>query len=141
MSTEQSLQQYLSSLKAGDVVYRESGANSVDRVRIAKITRTQIVMATGGRYNLQTGVSIGTSSGWERSAIRQATPEIKAKWQRLYLASWATRTLPGIFKSLTAEQQAALYRQIKDMEAKNNGADADSGRIDADNETALPLES
>ncbi len=127
MSTEQSLQQYLSSLMVGDTVYREAGSNSIERVRIAKITKTQIVMVTGGRYNLQTGVSIGTSAGWGRSVILQPTPEIKAKWQRLYLANWATSRLPGIFKSLTAEQQANLYRQIKDMEAENNGSGAGSG--------------
>ena len=126
MSTEQTLLQYLTSLKEGDVVYRESGANSVDRVRVSRTTRTQIILVTGGRYNRTTGVSIGSTSGWERSVIMQPTPQIKAKWQRLYLAKWASKTLPGIFQSLTPEQQAKLYRQIKDMEAMNKGAAADS---------------
>ncbi|PBV09255.1 hypothetical protein CJU35_05215 [Pseudomonas aeruginosa] len=139
MSAEQTLQQYLTSLKEGDVVYRESGANSVDRVRVSRTTRTLIILVTGGRYNRTTGVSVGSSSGWERSVIMLPTPQIKAKWQRLYLAKWASKTLPGIFQSLTPEQQAELYRQIKDMEAKNKAAAADSPTPSADDLEASDL--
>ncbi|HBO2935127.1 TPA: hypothetical protein L4R50_000121 [Pseudomonas aeruginosa] len=125
MSAEQTREQYLASLKEGDVVYRDSRANSLDRVRVSRITRTQIILISGGRYNRKTGYSIGTSAGWDRSVIMLPSPEIKAKWQRLYLAKWASKTLPGIFQSLTPDQQAELYRQIKDMDAKNKGAAAD----------------
>ncbi|XWN09649.1 hypothetical protein ACIRUG_34745 (plasmid) [Pseudomonas aeruginosa] len=140
MSTEQTLLQYLTSLKEGDVVYRESGANSVDRVRVSRTTRTQIILVTGGRYNRTTGASIGSTSGWERSVIMQPTPQIKAKWQRLYLAKWASKTLPGIFQSLTPDQQAELYRQIKDMEAKNKGVDDGQPAPGTDNESPIPCE-
>ncbi|MCS7526946.1 hypothetical protein N0609_11590 [Pseudomonas aeruginosa] len=140
MSTEQTLLQYLTSLKEGDVVYRESGANSVDRVRVSRTTRTQIILVTGGRYNRTTGASIGSTSGWERSVIMQPTPQIKAKWQRLYLAKWASKTLPGIFQSLTPDQQAGLYRQIKDMEAKNKGVDDGQPAPGTDNESPIPCE-
>lgn len=139
MSAEQTLLQYLTSLKEGDVVYRESGANSVDRVRVSRITRTQIILITGGRYNRTTGDSIGSTSGWERSVIMQPTPQIKAKWQRLYLTEWASKTLPGIFRSLTSEQQAELYRQIIEMEAKNKGAVAVSPPLSADGLEAIDL--
>lgn len=140
MSAEQTREQYLSSLKEGDVVYRESGANSVDRVRVSRTTRTQIILVTGGRYNRTTGASIGSTSGWERSVIMQPTPQIKAKWQRLYLAKWASKTLPGIFQSLTPDQQAELYRQIKDMEAKNKGVDDGQPAPGTDNESPIPCE-
>ncbi|MFO6995376.1 hypothetical protein P3D53_14130 [Pseudomonas aeruginosa] len=140
MSAEQTREQYLSSLKEGDVVYRESGANSVDRVRVSRTTRTQIILVTGGRYNRTTGASIGSTSGWERSVIMQPTPQIKAKWQRLYLAKWASKTLPGIFQSLTPDQQAELYRQIKDMEAKNKGVDDGQPVPGTDNESPIPCE-
>jgi len=140
VSTEQTLLQYLTSLKEGDVVYRESGANSVDRVRVSRTTRTQIILVTGGRYNRTTGASIGSTSGWERSVIMQPTPQIKAKWQRLYLAKWASKTLPGIFQSLTPDQQAELYRQIKDMEAKNKGVDDGQPAPGTDNESPIPCE-
>lgn len=139
MSAEQTREQYLSSLKEGDVVYREAGANSLDRVRVSRTTRTQIILITGGRYNRDTGVSIGHTAGWDRSVIMLPTHQIKAKWQRLYLAKWASKTLPGIFRSLTLEQQAELYRQIKDMEAKNKGAAADSPAPSADGLEASEL--
>ena len=140
MSAEQTLLQYLTSLKDGDVVYRESGANGVERVRVSRITRTQIILVTGGRYNRTTGVTIGSTSGWERSVIMQPTPQIKAKWQRQYLAKWASKTLPGIFQSLTPDQQAELYRQIKDMEAKNKGVDDGQQAPGTDNESPIPCE-
>ncbi|MEX6780440.1 hypothetical protein [Pseudomonas aeruginosa] len=140
MSTEQTLQQYLTSLKEGDVVYREAGANSLDRVRVSRTTRTQIILITGGRYNRATGVSIGSTAGWDRSVLMLPTPQTKAKWQRLYLAKWASKTLPGIFQSLTPEQQAELYRQIKDMEAKNKGVDDGLPVPGTDNESPIPCE-
>jgi hypothetical protein len=132
VNAEQTREQYLASLKEGDVVYRESRANSLDRVRVSRITRTQIILITGGRYNRTTGYSIGTSAGWDRSVIMLPSPEVKAQWQRLYLAKWASKTLPGIFQSLTPDQQAELYRQIKDMEAKNKGEVADLPAPSAD---------
>lgn len=140
MSAEQTREQYLASLKEGDVVYRESRANSLDRVRVSRITRTQIILITGGRYNRTTGYSIGTSAGWDRSVIMLPSPEVKAKWQRLYLAKWASKTLPGIFQSLTPDQQAELYRQIKEMEAKNKGVDDGQPDSGSDNESPIPYE-
>ncbi|HBP1602195.1 TPA: hypothetical protein L5U90_003298 [Pseudomonas aeruginosa] len=140
MSAEQTREQYLASLKEGDVVYRESRANSLDRVRVSRITRTQIILISGGRYNRKTGYSIGTSAGWDRSVIMLPSPEVKAKWQRLYLAMWASKTLPGIFQSLTPDQQAELYRQITVMKAKNKGVDDGQPDSGTDNELPIPCE-
>lgn len=123
MSAEQSLEQYLASLKEGDVVYRDAGANSLDRVRVARVTATQIVLITGGRYNRTTGRSIGTSAGWDRSNIRLPSPAVRAEWQRKYLANWAANPLPKIFRALPPAQQALLYTQIKDMEKGSKALD------------------
>lgn len=123
MSNKQSIGEYLSTLKQGDTVYRKADGANLDRALIAKTTPTQIILTSGGRYNKTTGLSIGGST-WSRSCIVEPTPEVKQEWEALYLAKWASESLPDLFKSLTQEQQRELYRQVKTMTAENKAADS-----------------
>lgn len=125
MTEQRTLEQYLADLKEGDTIYRQAGANTLERARVARLTATQIVLNTGGRYNRTTGASIGSSAGWSRSFIKLPTPALIAEHQKLYLDRWASNSLPKIFKSLSTAQQANLFKQIKDLEAANAAGSVD----------------
>lgn len=114
MNSKETLGEYLPSLKPGDTIFRMAGGSNLDKQRISRVTTTQIILTSGGRYNRKTGQSIGGPT-WNRSNIVLPTPEVRQAWQALYLANWANNLLPGLFKSLTSEQQLQLFRQIQAM--------------------------
>ena len=114
MSAKESISEYLSSLNPGDTVFRMAGGSNLDKQRISRITSTQIILVSGGRYNLKTGQSIGGPT-WNRSKLVLPTPEVKQAWQVLCLVNWATNRLPGVFKSISYEQQLDVYQRIQAM--------------------------
>lgn len=125
MSQTQSVSEYLSTLKEGDVVYREcKGSNigfDLDRQVIARLTKSQIILKSGGRYNRATGASIGSTT-WARNTLVVPTTAVKQRWKEIFLTRWAKTMFPTLFNDLTLEQQMALFRQAKAFAAANASA-------------------
>lgn len=122
MADDAALIQYLSALKEGDEIFIARRA-AVQKRRVARLTKTQIVLTTGGRYKLANGDGIGGVS-WETNRVILPTPEVRNRWQQLRLARWAKDVFPAQFDTLTAEQQVELYRHVKALSLANNSAAA-----------------
>lgn len=114
---------YLSSLKEGDMVFTTLDSKSISRDRVAKVTKTQVVLTSKARYKIADGEMIrGTS--WSQDRIVAPTPAVEAAWRKQYLGRWAEKTFPGLFAALTPDQQAALHKQVTAMVAQNKSAPA-----------------
>lgn len=121
MSQTQSISEYLSTLKEGDTVYRVCKGADLDRQVIARVTKTQIILKSGGRYNRDTGASIGSTT-WTRNNLLVPTDNVKQRWRKMFLARWANSKFPDLFKGMTIDQQMELYRQAKAFAAANASA-------------------
>lgn len=121
--------EYLANLKEGANIYRMAGGANLERVRIARITPTQIILVSGGRYSRKTGDSIG-GPRWNRSNIVLPTAEIKQAWQSVYLGTWASNALPALYQGLTPAQQLALYRHVHTLVSENKGTEAKASIAD-----------
>lgn len=121
MSQTQTISEYLSTLKEGDAVYRDCHGADLDRQVIARITKTQIILKSGGRYKRDTGASIGSTT-WARNNLLVPTDDVKQRWREVFLARWAKSKFPDLFKGLTVDQQMELYRQAKAFAAANASA-------------------
>ncbi|NVL49893.1 hypothetical protein F2S72_09085 [Pseudomonas syringae pv. actinidiae] len=117
------LTQYLSNLKEGDMVFTTVDSKSIYRHRVARVTKTQLVLESNARYKIADGNMVGGTS-WSRDRILVPTPVIEAAWRRQYLDRWAEKTFPGLFASLTSDQQVALHKQVTATVAENRSAQA-----------------
>lgn len=110
--------EYLSNLKEGDVVITVLNSSALSRERVAKVTKTQIVLSTATRYKISDGNKIGGVS-WQSDRIIAPTPAVVAEWRKQYLARWADKSFPELFAALTPEQQYALHKQVNEMITEN----------------------
>ncbi|MBX6653745.1 hypothetical protein ISF12_10860 [Pseudomonas aeruginosa] len=120
---------YLSAVKEGDKVFCASFSGKLERVLIAKTTKTQIILSDGSRFKKSTGEEICTQT-WGRCVLLEPTQETRARWQKQFLARWSAQALPALFKTLTIEQQLELYRQAKSFDKANKSAAATSAEDD-----------
>lgn len=118
----ETLGEFMSTLKAGDSVFREYRGADLDKQRVSRVTKTQIILESGGRYSRATGFSVPATT-WMRSNLVLPTPDVKKRWLEVFLSRWAKETFPSLFKNLTTQQQMVLYRQAQAFAATNK-ADA-----------------
>lgn len=111
---------YLSNLKEGDMVITMRHSSSLFRERVAKVTKTQIVLANTNRYKMTDGSKVG-GTRWQTDCIIPPTHANEAAWRKQYLKRWAN-SFPDLFGSLTPEQQTALYKQVNEMTTANKAA-------------------
>lgn len=98
---------WLESLKVGDAVVEEWGYGyKAERLTtVTKVTKTLVVVATGGRYRRDDGRRVG---GEYHQRLRQDTPErrgrIRAKElaDRLSNVQWGTRPLAVLERVVAA---------------------------------------
>lgn len=120
---------YLSAVQVGDKVFCASFGGKLEKVLIAKTTKTQITLSDGSRFRKATGEEVSTKT-WGRCVLLEPTQETRARWQKQFLARWSAQALPALFKSLTIEQQLELYRQAKSFDKANKSAAAASAEDD-----------
>ncbi len=104
---------YLSEIKQGDVVYIALQNGDLDRGKVSRVTATQVILKSGGRYSKSSGSLVGASN-WSTSIILP-TVEVRQRWSMQALSRWGQRALPSMFAALPQAQQMDIYRQIKNL--------------------------
>ncbi|MDU4254512.1 hypothetical protein [Pseudomonas sp.] len=120
MEETDGIAEYLTTVKTGERVFLLSFSGQLTKVRISKTTTTQVVLDNGERCKKATGEAMGGST-WGRNRIVVPTTEVQAKWKKQFLARWSAQNLPAIFKTLTPEQQVAIFRLVKSFDKENKG--------------------
>ncbi len=103
---------WLEELKPGDSVVVNAPLGSESIGKVARVTKTMIVLDSGGRFQRSGfGGRIGRSSGFHRSNLAEATPEARDRIRHANLANnlrhvdWKTLSLE------TLEQVSAIWRK------------------------------
>ncbi|MPQ69470.1 hypothetical protein [Pseudomonas sp. MWU12-2323] len=126
MSAEQTLIEYLATIKPGDIVLVRQGISyKTTQHGVVKVTKTQIVTIDNKRFNRVDGSEIGGAK-WARLGIVAPTEENRKAEAAPRLRRWATENFPDAFAKLSIEQQLEIYKlvttQIAEIEADQSKA-------------------
>lgn len=70
------MNEWLKDIKVGDeVLVGDYTVSPHVMKRVKRLTRTQIILESGSRYNRQTGRNVGASTPWSRSYLTEVTPK------------------------------------------------------------------
>lgn len=122
LKTDSKLTDYLTGIKAGDMVYACQNGSTYIREVVDKTTKTQIVTMSGHRFKIADGYVVGGIK-WQSHRIVLPTAEVIDRWQADYLGRWAVKSFPSLFATLPPVQQLELYRYAKAL-AGNQGLTA-----------------
>ena len=112
MTDEQTLSDYLPTVKSGDsVLVRGGGSYTVTKHEVEKITRTQIVTSSGYRFKLADGWEVGGTK-WAPRSILVPTEENRKTELVGRLARWGTVHFPAAFAKLSFEKQHEIYKLV-----------------------------
>lgn len=119
MSEEQTLSDYLPTVKEGDTVLIRGNRNVITSHPVAKVTKTQIVISTNLRFKLADGTEIG---GIKYAPLQIVVPteENRLSETKARMARWAKGQFPDDFGRLTFEQQQEIYKLVRVQVAKLN---------------------
>lgn len=120
MSEQQTLSDYLPTIKEGDNVLVRGNRNIITKHGVAKVTKTQIVINGNKRFKLADGSEIG---GIKYAPVMIVVPtednrqiEIAGRLER-----WAKGQFPDAFAKLPIEQQLEIYKSVTTQVAKIQG--------------------
>lgn len=82
----------MTNFNEGDKVYVVGGGWSrvLQRSKVIRVTKTQAILATGGRYNRVTGRMVGGNE-WSASRIEQPSPSLDATYRKQQVREAAAR--------------------------------------------------
>ncbi|MPQ69466.1 hypothetical protein [Pseudomonas sp. MWU12-2323] len=117
MSEEQTLSDYLPTVKAGDSVLVRGANNAITQRAVVKVTKTQIVVRDNVRFRLSDGSQIG---GIKFSPLMIIVPTADNKQRQIHgrLERWAKSEFRSTFAFLTVEQQLEIYNLVRSHAAK-----------------------
>lgn len=111
MSEQQTLSDYLPTVKEGDKVLVRGNRNIITKHGVAKVTKTQIVINGNKRFKLENGSEIG---GIKYSPLMIVVPTDENRQVELAgrLERWAKGQFPEAFAKLSIEQQLEIYKSV-----------------------------
>ena len=105
---------WLLDLKPGNLVVRTTGLSGDEWVldHVARTTKTQVVLHSGGKYRKRDGVLVGTTCF--RFRLRQTTEENLLRAQRCRVKRVARRALESLRKDVSklTESEAKLLEEL-----------------------------
>lgn len=106
---------WLQVIEAGDEVIVYSGYRIVQFIlKVERITKTQVILVSGGKYRKDDGRSIGTDA-WSTKWLREATPEvikaIKVRTEKIKVVNVLSQIE---FKNISLETLKKIQVMIKD---------------------------
>lgn len=119
MSEEQTLSDYLPTVKEGNTVLVRGNRNVITRHTVAKVTKTQIVISGNRRFKLADGNEIGGIK-YAPLMIVVPTAENRLSETTSRMERWAKGQFPDEFGRLTFEQQQEIYKLVRAQVAPLN---------------------
>ncbi|MBP5947937.1 hypothetical protein [Pseudomonas sp. P9(2020)] len=111
MSEQQTLSDYLPTIKEGDKVLLRGSKNIITKHGVAKVTKTQIVINGNKRFKLNDGSEIG---GIKYAPLMIVVPTEENRQAELAgrLERWAKGQFPEAFAKLSTDQQLEIYKSV-----------------------------
>jgi hypothetical protein len=118
MTEEQTLRDYLATVKDGDKVLVRGGANyTVTKHAVVKVTKTQVVIAGSLRFKLTDGLEIGGTKWSPRRIVVPTEENLKTELVGR-MDRWAKGRFPEAFAKLRIEQRQEIYKLVNTLAAE-----------------------